>query len=319
MVSTRARSAIVDASPIEPAAKRVKRSRPTEPTTSSNTKRSDAGEGERKARTIVPKKTLPRWKSQEEPETVEALAERQAFVGKRYSPGDGQLDYALTEPIPYRDPTTLEYVFPDFPAFKPNLSPQEILQKGAFDGGYFRPVKSMKSGRELHEDWSDLPLDAWIDGRDPSMYLTRPEGDFRDSVNRWKAFVGQPYSEWEKNGWIVEEHDARGWFQWYCRFWRGRRCEDDERQVGRWVRVAGEESGRWRRILLEKYRKQGVHFVEPLEETVSPGIRQTLHHWAFDPTTDALNRFREEKGELVADEDADKLEDEDEAGRSDSE
>lgn len=157
----------------------------------------------------------------------------------------------------------------------------------------------------MHEDWSDLPFDEWLKGLDTSMYLTRPEGEFKDSVNHWKAFVGQPYNEWEKNGWIREEHDARGWFQWYCRFWRGRRCEDDERQVGRWDRVAGEASGRWRRILLEKFRKQGIAFVEPNEEEVSPGIRQTLNHWAFDPTTEALNRFREEKGDLVADEDAD--------------
>lgn len=43
-----------------------------------------------------------------------------------------------------------------------------------------------------------------------------------------------------------------------CQFFLGRRCEDDVRQVGRWDRVAGEASGRWRRILLQKYRQKGV-------------------------------------------------------------
>lgn len=103
--------------------------------------------------------------------------------------------------------------------------------------------------------------------------------------------------------------DQKRLFERYYRFFRGRRCEDDERQVGRWDRVAGEASGRWRRIYLEKYRKRGVHFIEPNEEEVSPGIRQTLNHWAFDPTSDSLNRFREEKGDLVADEDADEGDD----------
>ncbi|GAA6007014.1 hypothetical protein JCM11491_001478 [Sporobolomyces phaffii] len=306
MVSTRSRAAIVDTTTSEPPQKRVKlssaRSSPTKQTTSSNNSPKSAKAAPKK--TALPRKILKN-KLDERQELPEAAESRKQNIGKRFSPGDGQLDYTLSEPEPFRDPNSLEFVFPDFPRFKPNLSPQEILRRGAFDGGYFRPVQSQKSGRELHEDWNDLPFDHWLKGLDTSMYLTRPEGDFKDSVNRWKAFVGQPYNEWEKNGWIMEQFDARGWFQWYCRFWRGRRCEDDERQIGRWDRVAGEASGRWRRILLEKYRKQGSSFVEPNEEEVSPGIRQTLNHWAFDPTSDALNRFREEKGDLVADEDAD--------------
>ncbi|GAA5825862.1 hypothetical protein JCM11251_000030 [Rhodosporidiobolus azoricus] len=228
-------------------------------------------------------------------------------IGKTFKPGDGQVDYALTAPLPSRDPLTKEFTFEDWPEFKPNMSPEEIIRQGSFDGGYFRPVKSKKSGRELHEDWTDLPSE-WYDGLDTSMYLTRPElvtpAEIATSINKWQAKMGQGYSDWEKNGWIVAEHDARGWFQWYCRFFLGRRCDDDARQVGRWSRVAGEQSGRWRRILLEKYRKARVTFVEPEEEEVSRGIRQTLNHWAYDPTTDHLNRFREEKGDKVANDDA---------------
>ncbi|GAA5984983.1 hypothetical protein JCM10908_002474 [Rhodotorula pacifica] len=224
-------------------------------------------------------------------------------IGQKFSPGDGQLEYTITAPLPNRDPVSREFIFDDYPRFRPNLSPEEILRRGSFDGGFFRPVKSKQSGRELHEDWSDLPKE-WYRGLSSSMYLTRPEGA-EDSVNKWQARMGQPYEAWEANGWIRAEHDARGWFQWYYRFFLGRRCEDDDRQVGRWDRVAGEASGRWRRILLQKYRQKGVSFVEPNEEEVSPGIRQTLQHWAYDPTTEALNRFREEKGDNVANEDAD--------------
>ncbi|GAA6022257.1 hypothetical protein JCM8202_001995 [Rhodotorula sphaerocarpa] len=227
-------------------------------------------------------------------------------IGQKFSPGDGQLDYVITAPLPKRDPKTREFIFADFPRFKPNLSPEEIIRRGSFDGGFFRPVKSKKSGRELHEDWSDFPKE-WYSGLSSGMYLTRPEGA-EDSINKWQARMGQPYEAWEANGWIRPEHDARGWYQWYYRFFLGRRCDDDERQVGRWDRVAGEASGRWRRILLQKYRQKGVSFVEPHEEEVSPGIRQTLQHWGFDPTTEALNRFREEKGDNVANDDADEEE-----------
>lgn len=120
------------------------------------------------------------------------------------------------------------------------------------------------------------------------QYLTRPEGDFRDSVNHWKAFVGQPYNEWEKNGWIYPEYDSRGWFQWYCRFWRGRRCDDDDRQIGRWDRVAGEASGRWRRILLEKYRKQGSSKSRSSHRSRTRAKKPML-------TTSRVHRFRRAK------------------------
>ncbi|GAA5860196.1 hypothetical protein JCM8547_009222 [Rhodosporidiobolus lusitaniae] len=232
--------------------------------------------------------------------------DRKRGIGEKYSPGDGQADYELTAPLPFRDPVTKELVFDDWEDFRPNLTPEEIIRGGAFDGGFFRPVKSKKSGRELHEDWSDFPRE-WYSGLDVSQYLTRPElttpAEIATSVNKWQAKMGQGYEEWEKAGWIVPEHDARGWFQWYYRFYLGRRCADDARQVLRWSRCAGAQSGRWRRILLEKYRKKGVSFVEPEEEEVSKGIRQTLRHWACDPTTENLNRFREEKGDNVANDD----------------
>ncbi|GAA5931430.1 hypothetical protein JCM1841_001665 [Sporobolomyces salmonicolor] len=327
MVRTRAQRSLSPAAPTDraPASprphKRPKRASPARKTTSSpdstgraNPRRAgetiEKGALERveqveRAQGVKPSDDRP-LPQQIEPRAAPGVEERTRPRGERFSPGEGQLDYVLTAPEPTRDPLTNEFTFADFPRFKPNLSPEEVIRQGSFDGGYFRPVKSKKTGREHHEDWSDLPKE-WYAGLDTSMYLTRPEGA-ADSVNKWQPRMGQGYEAWEANGWIVAEHDARGWFQWYCRFFRGRRCDDDERQVSRWDRVAGEASGRWRRILLAKYRKAGIHFVEPNEEPVSKGIRQTLNHWAYDPTADHLNRFRQEKGDDVANDDADELE-----------
>ncbi|ORY41823.1 hypothetical protein BCR35DRAFT_316445 [Leucosporidium creatinivorum] len=225
---------------------------------------------------------------------------RTKHIGKKFSPGNGQLDYTLTAPEPTRD-VRRTFHFEGYPTFLPNLSPEEILRQGSFGGGFFRAIKSKRSGKELHDDWEDLPKEWWK-GLPVSTHLTRPE-PHDGKVNKWGAKVGQPYEEWEKNGWIVAEHDARGWFQWYCRFFRGRRIGDeDDRQIGRWDRLAGEASGRWRRIFYGKYHKAGLREVERDAEEISKGIRQTLNHWAYEPTTEDLFRYLDEKGVPIANE-----------------
>lgn len=65
---------------------------------------------------------------------------------------------------------------------------------------------------------------------DVSNLLTSPIP--QPSVNRFQVLAGQSLEEWEKAGWIWSG-DPRGWAEWYVRFWDGRRCEDDERQVKR--------------------------------------------------------------------------------------
>ncbi|KAM0750919.1 hypothetical protein T439DRAFT_325967 [Meredithblackwellia eburnea MCA 4105] len=226
------------------------------------------------------------------------VAAAASFTGKELiTPGSGQRDYFLTAGEPSREPKTGEFDFVDWPEFRPNLSPEEIIRAGAFGGSYFRRVKSKKMKRDFVDDWKDLPSE-WYSNLDPSHYLTR--NTYEPSITKWKADVGLPFEEWEKKGWIRHEFDCRGWFQWYCRFFRGRRCEDDERQIGRWIRIASPASGRWRRVLLGKYLAKEINEIERTLEPVSPGIRQTLLHWAFEPTTDHLNEFREEKGQDVA-------------------
>jgi len=132
-----------------------------------------------------------------------------------------------------------------------------MLREGVFGGSYFRPLYSRKLGATISGDWQELPLD-WTSGLDPARFLTSPTYDAE--ANKYRVACGQSIEQWEEAGWISHEHDVRGWFQWYCRFFMGRRCEDDERQVGRWRRCVG-DSGRWRRTLLKKYVKLGIREV----------------------------------------------------------
>jgi hypothetical protein len=73
---------------------------------------------------------------------------------------------------------------------------------------------------------------------------------------------------WRKKGWIYHE-DPRGWFQWYCRYYTGRRCLDDLRQIKRWRAV--------RRHLaqLKKNCARG-------DLACRRRQRQALLHWAYD-------------------------------------
>lgn len=194
-------------------------------------------------------------------------------------------------PAPTRDETGVLH-FASHPDFTPNKTPAEVLREGAFGGSYFRPLYSKKLRATVAGDHAELPSD-WTAGLDVARYLTSP--DYDADANKFKVACGQSIEEWEAAGWIDHRFDVRGWFQWYCRFYLGRRCEDDERQVGRWKRCVG-ATGRWRRMLLKKYVAAGVREVwddgadEDVAE-VSPVMHQTCHHWAFEVTQDVLDEY----------------------------
>ena len=201
-------------------------------------------------------------------------------------------------PQPTRDPITNTFHFASHPSFTPNKSPAEILREGCFGGTYFRPLYSATLGITIEDDWEELPTE-WTEGLDIARFLTSAEYD--PSVNKYGVACGQSIEEWERAGWIEHRFDVRGWFQWYCRFFLGRRCEDDERQVGRWKRCVG-ETGRWRRTLLKKYVALGIRsvFAEDLEgedegsvAEVSPVVHQTCHHWAWEVRQETLDQFWE--------------------------
>jgi len=133
--------------------------------------------------------------------------------------------------------------------FKPDLSPKEMLKLGVFGGKYMTDCK-----KEFPKSWF-------------TKAKLSPKG--KDvSLNYFKVGASQPLSMWKKKGWIYKE-DPRGWFQWYCRYYMGRRCKDDLRQIKRWKAMKRRVSQ------VKKNCKKG-------DINCRPKQRQALLHWAYD-------------------------------------
>ena len=281
--------------PLPPPAKRRKlETTPSRTSTRiASVARPSYNESERQERIYVRRATAAKNKTsrkrrqkieQDEPEIVGVVPLQDAEEVRA-----GWLDWTPSAPPPTRD----EYGtchFNSHPSFLPNKSPEEVIREGCFGGSYFRALKSRKLGIVVQDDHRELP-ETWTEGLAISKYLTSPAYD--PDVNKFKVACGQSIEEWEAAGWINHNHDVRGWFQWYIRFYLGRRCDDDERQVSRWRKCVG-ETGRWRRMLLKKYIALGVREVfddGADEETpeVSPVMHQTCHHWAFEVRQNALD------------------------------
>lgn len=135
------------------------------------------------------------------------------------------------------------------PGFKPELTPKQLLRLGIFGGKYMTDCTS-----EFPADWfANAKLCS--ERHDPKL-------------NFFGVNASQPLSVWRKKGWIYGE-DPRGWFQWYCRYYLGRRCPDDQRQIKRWRAV------RRHIAQVRKNCRRG-------DITCRPRQRQALLHWAYD-------------------------------------
>ena len=136
-----------------------------------------------------------------------------------------------------------QLVFAGHKDFRPVLTPEQVIRLGSFGGTYFRPISSAVTG----ESYSDAHQEfEWCKGI-PATRLTRSWARYDVAANRYKVKCGGSLDMWESSGWI-SDIDPYGWFQWYCRFFEGRRSSDDARQIGRWLKSAG-PSGRFRNQL----------------------------------------------------------------------
>lgn len=136
------------------------------------------------------------------------------------------------------------------PAFKPQLTPQEMLSLGIFGGDYF------------NEPPHEFPK-SWFKGVRLSTDGAHAEWNYF-SVN-----ASQSLAEWRRKGWIYIE-DPKGWFLWYCRYYRGRRIpEEDARQIKRWR-------------AMQRHISQLQTSCQPGDISCQPKRRQALLHWAYD-------------------------------------
>ena len=176
-----------------------------------------------------------------------------------------------------RDAKTGKLIFKDHLEFTPNLTPKQVIQAGSWGGVYFNPRggKAGIKGRDIRVTHEEFPKD-WFARLKKDQYAARMYSHLR---NKYQVKAGQDQAYWETSGWIIDQ-DPRGWFQWYCRFYQGRRSEDDARQISRWVGVAGQK-GRWKTNLCKKCVFANKRFDD---QTVSPVIRQTMLHWAYEIT-----------------------------------
>lgn len=136
------------------------------------------------------------------------------------------------------------------PDFKPALTPAQMLKLGVFEGKYCNDCRD------------EFPA-SWFKG-------ARLSDDPDPSINCFGIKSRQPLSVWRQNGWIIEP-DPRGWFQWYCRYYLGRRIPGvDDKQIKRWKSFA-------------RHASQVRANCDPHDLSCRPRQRQALLQWGYDP------------------------------------
>lgn len=135
------------------------------------------------------------------------------------------------------------------PEFTPELTPAQLLELGVFGGKYMTDCMD-----EFPKSWFRKAR-LCPEQHDPEL-------------NFFKINASQPLTVWRKKGWIYWE-DPRGWFQWYCRYYMGRRCPDDARQIRRWK-------------AMKRHVAQIKKYCAPGDWSCRRKQRQALLHWAYD-------------------------------------
>jgi hypothetical protein len=135
------------------------------------------------------------------------------------------------------------------PEFQPQLTPRQMLAMGVFGGKY------------MTDCLDEFPAE-WFENAKLSPERHNPR------LNFFQVRASKPLSYWREKGWIHED-DPRGWFQWYCRYYMGRRHEDDQRQIRRWKAMTRHLSQ------IRKNCMKGDLLCRPRQ-------RQALLHWAYD-------------------------------------
>lgn len=197
---------------------------------------------------------------------------------------------AHNQPLPTKPGETI--LFSDHPEFTPNLTPRQLFRLGSFGGTYWRPIISAvnsKHYKDQHLEFANLETidydengkeynTKWWDGINEKLLIS---ADCNVELNNYSVAASTSLLCWESREWIVSQ-DPYGWVQWYCRFYSGRRSNDDRRQISRWLAFAGPK-GRFRKRLIGMCKNKRKSYDD---KKVSPVIRQGLQHWAYILTSD---------------------------------
>lgn len=135
------------------------------------------------------------------------------------------------------------------PDFDPELSPGQMLNMGIFGGKYMTDCRD-----EFPAFWFKAAK-LCAERHDPQL-------------NFFGINASKPLSYWEEKDWIHPD-DPRGWFQWYCRYYMGRRHPDDDRQIKRWRAMT-------------RHIAQVTKNCARGDLSCRPRQRQALLHWAYD-------------------------------------
>lgn len=138
------------------------------------------------------------------------------------------------------------------PRFTPQLTPKEMLELGVFGGVYMRDCT-----KEFPKSWF-----AHAKFQKAGIYIQDAK------LNYFGVKASQSLAVWRAKGWIHAD-DPRGWFQWYCRYYMGRRGPDDERQIKRWIAI-------------RRHISQIVNKCRPGDYFCNRRQRQAVLHWAYD-------------------------------------
>lgn len=147
--------------------------------------------------------------------------------------------------------------------FNPMLTPIEMLKEGVFGGSYFG-VEDLKGDCDYQilfkEALADVPTNLYLGDK------------YRPKNNKFKVRSGMPYEYWKEMNWFHED-DPYGWYEWYIKYYNGRRHSDDNRQIRRWQEFCGKR-GRWRNRIYKMIDENN-------NWNISPRIQQSLLHWGY--------------------------------------
>ena len=151
--------------------------------------------------------------------------------------------------------------------FSPNKTPIEIIKQGAFGGTYFRDTYSNINEKCYKNSWKEF---VHLENIDPNFYAS---DSYDINVNKYGVKCGTPLRFWENKGWI-NKIDLYGWFQWYFRYWLGRRSKDNKRQINRWKKIVSKFRGKLVKVIKDASSKFDDY-------SISRKIRQILLHWGL--------------------------------------